>query len=359
MYVGVDLEAAQRKGSAGLRIPKGGPPSLDLTSTVSSDKKGLRRSSSFTPPSQRLTQPTKSSLTRTEVAADKRANSPQLMAQRSARDGGHGTSPATPKSPASGGRRPQSARSPQASGRSPFGTPGGSSSRSRPTTYSARLASHEKTHSPSGRFHPDSMRRREIRSVDMHTDVDYFAAGGAPDNDRTSKESSWLCSQAFIESLRVYPDPYNLRPIKLPGEAIAFSGNTQSARRPHVEHLETGMRRRLDIAPQDQEWLPDQCPQPWPFLIPEGKWQRVGPMHIVEGEGGGGVKSSVMGRFFRSRNSSLSPGNTARSSRGSGVSPTGGDASFRSSPGSSRFAASAVVGEATSPAGGGMSFFNR
>ena len=119
------------------------------------------------------------------------------------------------------------------------------------------------------------------------------------------------------------------------------------------------MRRRLDIAPQDQEWLPDQCPQPWPFLIPEGKWQRVGPMHIVEGEGGGGVKSSVMGRFFRSRNSSLSPGNTARSSRGSGVSPTGGDASFRSSPGSSRFAASAVVGEATSPAGGGMSFFNR
>ena len=286
MYVGVDLEAAQRKGSAGLRIPKGGPPSLDLTSTVSSDKKGLRRSSSFTPPSQRLTQPTKSSLTRTEVAADKRANSPQLMAQRSARDGGHGTSPATPKSPASGGRRPQSARSPQASGRSPFGTPGGSSSRSRPTTYSARSPLTRRRTRPLAAS-PGQHAPRGVRSgVDMHTDVDYFAAGGAPvRNDRTSKESSWLCSQAFIESLRVYPDPYNLRPIKLPGGAVAFSGNTQSARRPHVEHLETGMRRRLDIAPQDQEWLPDQCPQPWPFLIPEGKWQRVGPMHIVEGEG--------------------------------------------------------------------------
>ena len=51
----------------------------------------------------------------------------------------------------------------------------------------------------------------------MNGDIDFYAPHGAPDNDRKMKEASWLCSQAFIESLRVYPDPVNRRPVALPG----------------------------------------------------------------------------------------------------------------------------------------------
>ena len=38
--------------------------------------------------------------------------------------------------------------------------------------------------------------------ADMHTNIDYLAPNGAPDNDRKMKEASWLTGQAFIESLR-------------------------------------------------------------------------------------------------------------------------------------------------------------
>ena len=268
MYVGVNLDAQTRQ--QGVRPPPKPPPHLDLPESPDDAKKGAsaRRSQSFGPPSNRLTQPTKASRGRANLVTGATSASPF-----SARSMGS-EKKQTPQSARSS--RSPSARSPSA--RSPFAATGSSTSRSRPPTYSARLSAHEKTHSPSGRYHPDSLRRREIRSVDMHTDIDYFAAGGAPDNDRRMKEQSWLCSQAFIESLRVYPDPFEKRPVALPGESIAFSGNTQSARRPHTEHVETAMRRRLSIAPADAEWLEEQLPQRWPFNIAEGEWRSVGPL---------------------------------------------------------------------------------
>ena len=140
--------------------------------------------------------------------------------------------------------------------------------------YVGRLSAHEKTHSPSGRFHPDPLRRLEIRSADISANIDYYAPHGAPDNDRKMKEASWLCSQAFIETLRVYPDPFESRPIRMPGETVAFDGNTQSARRPHQEHVETAMRRRLSIAPVDGDWMPDQVPVNWTDHIVEGHLAR-------------------------------------------------------------------------------------
>ena len=172
----------------------------------------------------------------------------------------------------------------------------------------------------------------------MHTDIDYYAPNGAPDNDRKMKEQSWLCSQAFIESLRVYPDPHVTRPIALPGESVAFSGNTQSARRPHTEHVETAMRRRLSIAPADANWLPEQLPQKWPVQIPEGTWRSVGNFRVAD----------YNNSFHRSRSAaSVSPHATP-----TGSTPTGGG-----TPMSSGRALDAA--EATSPARGGMSFFNR
>ena len=121
-----------------------------------------------------------------------------------------------------------------------------------------------------------------MRAADMLSNIDYLAPHGGPDNDRKMKEASWLCSQAFIESLRNYPDPFRKSPIVMPGEVVAFDGNTQSARRPHTEHVETAMRRRLMIAPVDDEWMPEQCPIHWPDHLTEGKWRGVGPIRRGE-----------------------------------------------------------------------------
>ena len=46
--------------------------------------------------------------------------------------------------------------------------------------YVGRLSAHERTHSPSGRFHPDPVRRREIRQADITANIDYYAPHGAP-----------------------------------------------------------------------------------------------------------------------------------------------------------------------------------
>ena len=334
MYVGVNLDATTRQ--QGVRPKPIYAPPLDLPSaastTDSQGKKSTRRSQSFSAPSNRLTQPTKSSRSRSSAVASVVTGTP--------------TTRTSLGSPDTSRQSPDSAHSPS-SRNSPFATPGSSTSRSRPPTYTARLVAHEKTHSPSGRYHPDSVRRREIRSVDMHTDIDFFAAGGAPDNDRKMKEASWLCSQAFIESLRVYPDPFKLRPVTLPGESIAFSGNTQSARRPHTEHLETAMRRRLSIAPVDSEWLPEQLPQEWPTQIREGEWRSVGPLKPSTDP-----TDPTMGRLFRSRSAgALTPG------RGGSARATGGTP--RSGRSTSRAGTGAPTGDATSPAAGGMAFFNR
>ena len=156
---------------------------------------------------------------------------------------------------------------------------------------------HNQTHSPSGRFHPDPVRKREIHGVDMLSNIDYYSPHGAPDNDRKMKEASWLCSQSFIESLRVYPDPRQQSPLVMPGEEIAFSGNTQSARRRHTEHLETALRRRFSIAPVDGTWMPDQLPVQWPYLKPEGEWKEVGSQLTRSGSAAGG--SGLFGRLFK------------------------------------------------------------
>jgi len=200
----------------------------------------------------------------------------------------------------------------------------------------------------------------------MHTDIDYYAPHGGPDNDRKMKEASWLCSQAFIESLRVYPDPFDNRPIRLPGECIAFDGNTQSACRPHQEHVETAMRRRISIAPADADWLPEQLPQAWPYGIPEGEWRGVGPLKGAEGERAG----SNMSKFYRPRSGGvMTPGwrGSQRSARGvtptsSGLGLTGGGG--LTPPVSGRGMtqlnpASGAAVEPTSPAGGGMDLFNK
>lgn len=333
MYVGVDLEAAARhKGPR----PPPKPPQLDIPE-ASDASKSMRRSHSFTPPSNRLTQPTKSSRSRSGVASG--SQSPH-----SSRSGAPGSEPK---------RRPQSAR---LSPGSPFGTPG-LSSRSRPPSYTARLSAHEKTHSPSGRFHPDALRRREIRQVDMHNDIDYYAPHGAPDNDRNMKEASWLCSQAFIESLRVYPDAQTKRPITLPGECVSFSGNTQSGRRPHTEHVETAMRRRLSIAPADPDWLPEQLPQQWPLRMPEGEWRSVGPLSRPAAATSA---ADHMSKYYRTRTGGVmapgsSPGRSGMSSvRGGSPSyPTGGTGGMPAGNGGGE------ASDVTSPAAGGGLLFNR
>ena len=303
MYVGVDLDATANATGPRMRPP---PPQLNppLSSSASNIKKSdkPRRSKSFTPPSARLTQPTKSQQRRRDMAE----SGPQSSrSPGSARGGGGGGTARGATTPGSQSERKQVASQSARPPTSPFGTPG--SSRSRVPAYVGRLSAHEKTHSPSGRFHPDPLRRLEIRSADISANIDYYAPHGAPDNDRKMKEASWLCSQAFIETLRVYPDPFESRPIRMPGETVAFDGNTQSARRPHQEHVETAMRRRLSIAPVDGDWMPDQVPVNWTDHIVEGTWRAVGPL-VKTQQGAGSI-----GRFFSGKSSArLGGGGSSR-----------------------------------------------
>lgn len=111
------------------------------------------------------------------------------------------------------------------------------------------------TASPTGRFLPDRVERKEVRSCDMHTSIDYFKAGGALDNDRNMKEASWLTSQAWVESLRQAPS----------SSRGSLADSTLRSRDHHDddEHLETPVRRRLGIAPAQPGWSQDQLQQPW------------------------------------------------------------------------------------------------
>jgi len=315
MYVGVDLDATARAKGPRMKDVKARPTNFlgsgSFDPLQSSSGVSVRRSHSFTPPSSRLTQPTKSQQRRNDLTAPSSGSTTARGRPKSARSSSGGTpapgTPGTPGTPASAGgvappRDPAghaSARLAPAGG-SPgfFGTPGSSSRRSRQSNYTARVSSHTQTHSPSGRFHPDATRRREIRQCDITANIDYYAPHGAPDNDRKMKEASWLTSQAFIESLRVYPDPGGPKsPIQLPGEEIAFSGNTNSSRRLHREHVETALRRRLSIAPADTDWLPDQLPKEWPDRIPEGVWRPVGNGLALLGSGAGGT--GLFGKLFK------------------------------------------------------------
>lgn len=138
---------------------------------------------------------------------------------------------------------------------------------SRPPRATAR--SLLSSNSPTGRFHADPKRRSDLRHLDPHNNINFFAPAGAPDNDRNTKEAGYLASQSFFESLRFYP-----RFFGSPRQDSADSGSgqheemysgrpttTQSAH--SVEHIESEVRMRLGIAAADHDWQPWQCPEAW------------------------------------------------------------------------------------------------
>lgn len=130
------------------------------------------------------------------------------------------------------------------------------------------------TTSPSTRCHPNQERRNELRNADMFTNINYFATSrvpnrvsntgdavyGAPDNDRRMKESSWISSQAWFESLRYYPRGQEA--VENDDCEATYSGNTHGSKVP-AEHLENDVRNRVGIAAADPGWMPSQLPEPW------------------------------------------------------------------------------------------------
>ena len=120
----------------------------------------------------------------------------------------------------------------------------------------------------------NQFRRNDLRSADMHTNINYYATSRvpnrasatgdatytAPDNDRKNKEASWLASQAWFEGLRHYPQG----PDAMDSEA-AYSGLTHGGSEDAMptEHLETDLRTRLGIAVADPDWRPAQLQEAW------------------------------------------------------------------------------------------------
>lgn len=124
------------------------------------------------------------------------------------------------------------------------------------------LAVSQRTSSPSGRMHPNPVRRAELRKADMFNNIDYYGGFGAPDNDRLVKEASWLSTQSWFESLRYYPKGEDAD-----DDEVAYSGMTHGMSAPS-EHLETDVRTRLGIAKADSDWSPDQLQMQW---LPESE----------------------------------------------------------------------------------------
>jgi len=156
------------------------------------------------------------------------------------------------KTPKSGSSRVPGYMTPKSGGKSARKA-GNQSSRSTMLT--------NRTSSPTGRYHPDPERRLDIRKADLHANIDYLAPHGAPDNDRKAKESSWLVSQAFIEGLRYYPT--GQQSLDSNDNQATYSGNTHGKQAYAVEHMETDLRSRLEIAPVNAEWRDDQLPREW------------------------------------------------------------------------------------------------
>jgi hypothetical protein len=158
------------------------------------------------------------------------------------------------KTPKSGSSRVPGYMTPKSGGKSARKS-GNQSSRSTMLT--------NRTSSPTGRYHPDPERRLELRKADLHANIDYLAPNGAPDNDRKAKESSWLVSQAFIEGLRYYPTGKAV--LESNDSEATYSGNTHGKKAYNMEHIETDLRARLEIAPRfdNQEWRDDQLPREW------------------------------------------------------------------------------------------------
>jgi hypothetical protein len=146
------------------------------------------------------------------------------------------------------------------------------------------------TDSPSGRFHPNPARRADLRCADWYCDVSFFASsrerlsrshadgtsltqafrGGAsmgPNADDLERHSarlphtqSWIANQAWLESLRYYPDPAtsSCEQSELTG---SFTGNTHGAKT--EPHLEAGVRTRAGLALPDPQWRPEQLQYRW------------------------------------------------------------------------------------------------
>ena len=133
------------------------------------------------------------------------------------------------------------------------------------------------TSSPTGRTHPNPERRADLRGADMLTNINYFAAGGAQDNDRKMKEAGWINSQAWFESLRYYPR--GAEAAKNDDCEITFSGNTHGAHVP-AEHLENDVRNRIGIASADPAWSAYQLPETWAPEL-EAKMMKLQVAHAV------------------------------------------------------------------------------
>ena len=146
------------------------------------------------------------------------------------------------------------------------------------------------TDSPSGRLHPNPARRADLRCADWYCDVSFFAssrerlsrshadgtsltqafrsgASMGPNADDLERHSarlphtqSWIANQAWLESLRYYPDPAtsSCEQSELTG---SFTGNTHGAKtEPHVE---AGVRTRAGLALPDPQWRPEQLQYRW------------------------------------------------------------------------------------------------
>lgn len=202
---------------------------------------------------------------------ERRAVQARARARLDAHAMAHGSSARAP-----GGRTPGS-KSGSTRGMPGYMTPK-STSRSRRGAASSRsvAALTNRTSSPTGRYHPDPERKLDIRKADLHANIDYLAPHGAPDNDRKAKESSWLVSQAFIEGLRYYPQ--GQAALDSNDCQATYSGNTHHKRSAVLEHMETDLRSRLDIAPAEMEWREDQLPKEW---VPEKRSSMVKHMARV------------------------------------------------------------------------------
>jgi hypothetical protein len=145
------------------------------------------------------------------------------------------------------------------------------------TTATGAVRVSRVTSSPTGRTHPNPERRADLRGADMLTNINYFAAGGAQDNDRKMKEAGWINSQAWFESLRYYPR--GAEAAKNDDCEITFSGNTHGAHVP-AEHLENDVRNRIGIASADPAWSAYQLPETWAPEL-EAKMMKLQVAHAM------------------------------------------------------------------------------
>ena len=148
-----------------------------------------------------------------------------------------------------------------------------------------------KTGSPSGRLHPDAQRRAELRQADPWSDVSFYAssrqrlasasglnnslnsnfrrgAAAGPNTDdvdqfaaRLPPTQAWIPTQAWLESLRYYPENTKASARNEEDLTGSFNGKTHGPKTPY--HLETGVRTRVGLAAPDPEWQPWQVQHTW------------------------------------------------------------------------------------------------